>query len=137
MGIIIRRTMKGMSNPDQFHKHSYLNIETYRKTGVGIRTPVWFVQDGPAIYVHTQADSGKVKRIRNNPRVMITPCKVDGTPLGDWVPATARELKGTANEQEIDRLFNKKYGLQKKLFALVGSLQRRKATILEIKLSQE
>lgn len=125
-----------MSSHDQFRQQSYLNIETFRKTGLGVKTPVWFVQDESTLYVRTQADSGKVKRIRNNPEVKITPCKVDGTPLGEWMPATARELKGAETDKEIDRLFDKKYGLMKKMFALVGSLQRRQATILEIKVSQ-
>ena len=29
----------------QFAKAKYLNLETFRKTGVGVRTPVWFAQD--------------------------------------------------------------------------------------------
>lgn len=123
-----------MSNLDQFHKQSYLNIETYRKTGVGVRTPVWFVQGDHAFYVRTQADSGKVKRIRNNPQVKIVPCKMDGTPLGEWVLADARELKGAETDKDIDRLFDKKYGLMKKIFALAGSFQHRQETILEIRL---
>ena len=126
-----------MSSLDQFHKQNYLNIETYRKTGVGVRTPVWFVLDDHTFYVRTQADSGKVKRIRNNPQVKIAPCKMDGTLLDDWIPATAREIKGAETDKEIDRQFDKKYGLMKKLFALGGSLQRRQETILEIKVSQE
>jgi uncharacterized protein len=123
-----------MSNLDQFHKQSYLSIETYRRTGVGVRTPVWFAQVDQAFYVRTQADSGKVKRIRNNPQVKIVPCKVDGTPLGDWVPATARVLKDGTAEREIDRLFDKKYGVMKKLFALAGAFQRRQEIFLEIQL---
>jgi len=61
-----------------FKKQKYLNLETLRKSGVGVRTPVWFVQDGNVLFVRTIADSGKVKRIRNNPQVNIAPCKVDG-----------------------------------------------------------
>lgn len=31
---------------DAFDGHSYLNIETFRKSGVGVKTPVWFVREG-------------------------------------------------------------------------------------------
>lgn len=52
-----------------FDNHQYLNIETFRKSGVGVQTPVWFVRKGDALYVWTQANSGKAKRIHNNGRV--------------------------------------------------------------------
>ena len=32
---------------DQFIKQKYLNIETFRKSGIGVKTPVWFAQAGP------------------------------------------------------------------------------------------
>ena len=78
---------------DQFAKKQYLNLETFRKNGESMKTPVWFVQEGEILYVQTVANSGKVKRVRNNGRVNVTPCKVDGTPIWTWVPANAREIK--------------------------------------------
>ncbi len=74
---------------EQFENQQFLNIETFRKSGAGVKTPVWFAQDGKTLYVWTQADSGKAKRIRINPDVKIAPSKADGTPLGEWVPAKA------------------------------------------------
>ena len=56
----------------------YLSLETFRKSGQGVPTPVWFVQDGPALYISTEGSSGKVKRIRNNARVRIAPCDMWG-----------------------------------------------------------
>ena len=62
----------------QFAKAKYLNLETFRKTGVGVRTP-GMVRAGSdpvghvslyvqhVFYVYSP-DAGKVKRIRNNPR---------------------------------------------------------------------
>jgi PPOX class probable F420-dependent enzyme len=53
----------------------YINLETYRKNGRGVRTPVWFVEsgsdDGSILDVRTSDDTGKYKRIRNNPSVQI------------------------------------------------------------------
>ena len=125
-----------MTNPNQFSKHQYLNIETFRKSGVGVKTPVWFVQDGNNIFVRTGADSGKVKRIRNNANVNVAPCKSDGTPLGAWIPATAREIKDSEVDRKVDRLLDKKYGLMKKIFALASAMQKGKSTILEVKVSE-
>lgn len=122
-----------MNALDLLTQQQYLNLETFRKSGVGVKTPVWFVRDGDSLYVRTLANSGKVKRIRNNARVNIAPCKVDGALLGDWRPATAREVKDSDISRKVDRLLDKKYGLMKKMFALASALQGREYTILEIK----
>ncbi len=119
---------------DLLQGHSYLNLETFRKSGAGVRTPVWFVQDGETLFVRTVADSGKVKRIRRNGRVNVAPCKADGALLGEWLPAQAHEVGDEAIARKVDGLLDRKYGLIKKLFALVAVLQRRTYTVLEIKL---
>ena len=80
----------------QFAKTKYLSLETFRKTGAGVRTPVWFAEDpaSPAgvttFYVYTLPDSGKAKRIRNNPKVRIAPCTMSGDLRGAWIDARAR-----------------------------------------------
>jgi PPOX class probable F420-dependent enzyme len=122
-----------MAGFEQLTRQQYLSLETFRKSGVGVRTPVWFVQDGDTVYVHTEANSGKVKRIRNNEQVNIAPCKMDGTLLGEWVPAVAREVTDSDTGRKINRLYDRKYGLMKKMFFLLGAIRRRKNTQLEIK----
>ncbi len=77
---------------EQFNHQKYLNLETFRKSGISVRTPVWFVQEGSTIFVRTLANSGKVKRIRNNCQVKIAVCKMDGSLLGEWVQAIANEV---------------------------------------------
>ena len=57
---------------DPFDDHNYLSRETCKKDGRGVQTPVWFVLHDGALYVYTEADSWKVKRIRNNPRVAMS-----------------------------------------------------------------
>ena len=82
----------------QFAAAKYLSLETFRKTGAGVRTPVWFAQDPaarePVFYVYTLPDSGKVKRIRNNPKIRIAPCTMRGDVRGAWVDAQARICSG-------------------------------------------
>jgi PPOX class probable F420-dependent enzyme len=111
----------------------YLNLETFRKTGVSVKTPVWFVRDGDILYVRTGANSGKVKRIRNNGQVNVAPCKADGALLGEWIAAQAREIKDAEMDQKVNRLLDRKYGLMKKLFGLFSAIQRLKETIVEIR----
>ena len=124
-------------NPlDQFSKKQYLNLETFRKNGDCMKTPVWFVQEGETIFVQTMANCGKVKRIRNNERVNVVPCKMDGTPTGTWVPATAREITEVEISKKVNHLLDKKYGLIKKMFALGAARQKRQDTILEIKIME-
>ncbi len=121
-----------MENRQQFEKQQYLNIETFRKNGIGVKTPVWYVQDAGLLYVRTLDDSGKVKRIRNNSNVQIAPCKVNGQVVGDWVKATAKEKRDKPTAQKVDKLLNRKYGLMKKLFALTSLFQKKENTVLEI-----
>ena len=121
---------------NQLTQQQYINLETFRKSGIGVKTPVWFVQEGETLFVRTVAHLGKVKRIRNNTHVNIAPCKADGALLGEWIPALARELKDEATDRKVNRLLDKKYGLVKKMFGLVSTLQGRKDTILEIKLGE-
>ena len=122
-----------MSLPTTLDHQPYLNLETFRKNGNGVKTPVWFVEDGGALFVRTDATSGKVKRIRNQPQVHIAPCKMDGALLGDWMEASARLVSDPKIDRAVDRLLGKKYGLMKSLFGLASAIRGRKYSILEIK----
>jgi PPOX class probable F420-dependent enzyme len=126
-----------MTRFDQLTEQQYLNLETFRKNGVSVKTPVWFVQEGAALYVRTVANSGKVKRIRNNGQVNIAACKMDGALLGEWLSAKAREMKDEETGRKVNHLLDRKYGLMKKMFALASALQRRQYTVLEIKPGEE
>ena len=119
-----------------WNDQQYINIETFRKTGVGVKTPVWFVQDGDKLFVRTIADSGKVKRISNNSNVNIAACKSDGALLCEWVPAIAQIANDSDTQQQVDHLLDKKYGLMKKMFALVSTIQGRKYTVIEINIKE-
>jgi uncharacterized protein len=122
---------------DQLTEQKYLNIETFRKNGVGVKTPVWFVKEGDTLFIRTGDNSGKVKRIRNNEKVNIAPCKMDGAVLGKWFPAKANELKDDDTNLKVDRLLDKKYGLMKKIFGLASTLQGTKYTILKLTVGKE
>jgi PPOX class probable F420-dependent enzyme len=97
-------------NLAQFENQNYLNLETFRKNGVGVKTPVWFVQDGEKLYVRTVGTSGKVKRVRNNGQVNIMPCGQAGELLGTWVQGQAREVSDAETFALVRKLLVAKYG---------------------------
>src|SRR5260370_1826563 len=98
-----------------FAGHKYLSLETFKKSGDGVKTPVWFAADPSAsldsndakLYVYTIGVSGKVKRVRNNPRVKIAPCDMRGNGLGGWMDARAQILAGQEAAHRM-RFRNKK-----------------------------
>ena len=115
----------------QFAGEKYLNVETYRKTGVAVATPVWFAEEAGILYIYSLANAGKVKRIRNNPRVRVIPCDMRGKPKGEWVEARARVLDG-AGARHAHSLLDKKYGLMKKIGGLFSKLMKRERAAIAI-----
>ena len=106
-----------MANLETYKKEQYINVETFRKNGIGVKTPVWFVEVNGELCFTTVASSAKVKRMHNNPSVNVTPCKMDGSVTGDWQPATIRFMQRD-EIQAVDKVYSKKYGLMKVLFEL-------------------
>jgi len=121
-----------MSAFDQFARKQYLNIETFRKSGEGVKTPVWFVQEGEVLYVRTGANSGKVKRLRRSTAVNVAPCTMSGKVTGAWVPAQAHILEDAETGKKIDLLIKKKYGLMAKLFGMQANTGKEGNADLEI-----
>lgn len=121
----------------QFVKENYLNLETFRRNGQGVKTPVWFVEDAGRLYTRTLASSGKVKRLRNSGRVRVAPCEASGTLRGDWLEAEARILADAASGQQVNRLMNRKYGFLKRLFDLRQLLSRNEMAVIEITLPEK
>ena len=107
----------------QFEKQQYLNIETFRKNGLGVKTPVWFVQDGEALQVWTQAGSGKAKRIRNNGMVRVAPSTASGEPTGEWMDAQAQTNESLEAIKHVEKLMQKKYGVMFYIFGFVGKMR--------------
>ena len=118
---------------DQFAGEKYLNVETFRKNGAGVATPVWFAENEGLLYIYSLSNAGKVKRIRNNPRVRVMPCDVRGKPKGEWVEGRARILDA-AGAEHAHRLLDRKYGLVKKIGGLFSKLMKRERTTIAIEL---
>jgi uncharacterized protein len=123
-----------------FAGQKYLNIETFKKNGASVKTPVWFAAEpsasldsnGAKLYIYTIGVSGKVKRIRNNPRVNIAPSNMAGKPLGDWVPAVAEIVAGLEAEHGM-QLLNKKYFPGKQILDFFSRLRPRKRVVMSLR----
>ncbi|HEY8140001.1 MAG TPA: PPOX class F420-dependent oxidoreductase [Nitrososphaera sp.] len=121
------------SGLSQFAGQKYLNIETYRKNGEAVRTPVWFVESDGILYVRTSEDTGKYKRIRNNPKVQVMPCNSRGRPKGAWVKAEAK-IAGKDDSERAFNLLAQKYGIMYKMMR--AFLRGRDYVVLEIRLGE-
>jgi PPOX class probable F420-dependent enzyme len=100
--------------------HKYCLLTTFRRSGEPVPTPVWFgLADGRA-YFRTEAGVGKVKRIRNDPRVRVAPCTLRGRPLGPPAEGSARVL-GAEDSERAERAISGNYGLARKLYEGIGN----------------
>jgi len=117
-----------------FEGQKYLNLETYRKTGVAVATPVWFAAEGDTLWIYSVSNMGKVKRIRNNPKVRIAPCDIRGGLKGNWVDARARLVTGE-DEKLGHQMLERKYGWLKKFGNFYSRLLGRERAVIAINLA--
>jgi hypothetical protein len=107
--------------PEAFVKATYLSLTTFRRDGRAVANAVWFVPDGDRLLVVTGATSGKVKRLRNDPRVLVAPSDMRGRPSAAPVEARAVVLDGAGTADALAAI-RKRYGFQARLFFRGGSV---------------
>jgi uncharacterized protein len=100
--------------------HKYCLLTTFRKSGEPVPTPVWLGLADGKVYLESEANVGKVKRIRNSPRVRLAPCTSRGKPLGPPVEGRARILAPDEWER-AERAIAANYGLFRKVFEGIGN----------------
>ncbi len=105
--------------------YKYISLTTFRKSGEPVSTPIWFVEKGISIYVWTEKNSWKVKRLRHDSRVRVAPSTYRGRAVGPSVDGTARIVSPQAQE-EIENLMAAKYG---RMMRLASFLNRNKETV--------
>jgi uncharacterized protein len=108
-----------------------INLTTFRKNGTPVVTTVWFAQMDERVYLWTAKTSGKVKRIRNTSIVQIAPSSHLGRPCGPDIEGSACILP-VGEQQAAEQLMGRKYGWQKRMFALIWRLQGREQVYIEI-----
>ena len=118
---------------DGLRGHKYAVVVTFRRNGDAVPSPVWFGldQDGRA-YVRTLHDAGKVKRIRNDARVLIAPSNVRGKPTGPAIRGTAR-IVPKDEWPHAEAALAEAYGLGRKLYERVFGGAKDMGTYVEIR----
>ena len=111
---------------ESLSKLKYINLETFRKNGNGVKTPVWFVTENDKIYVITRESTGKVKRLANNPKVNFAPCSFKGSIEGEWISGEATLITGDEAQKAV-KLRKKKYGFKA---LLAGFMSKAKGEIV-------
>ncbi len=104
--------------------HKYISLTSFRKSGKPVATPVWFVEKEGKICVWTQANSGKMKRLRHTSRVTLAPCTMGGKVLGPTVEGIAR-IVSTQEKEEVGLLLLAKYGWLRRFFAFLHRHEER------------
>jgi PPOX class probable F420-dependent enzyme len=113
-----------------FGNHKYISLETFKRNGRGVKTPVWFVLHNHGLYFYTEADSWKIKRIRNNPRVRVALCTARGRLIGPWIDGTASLVAGD-EQRAADQLLDRKYVL-KVIFNWLTKMKRHQRAMVRI-----
>jgi PPOX class probable F420-dependent enzyme len=94
----------------------YCLLVSFRKSGEPVPTPVWFGLDAEdRLYVRTEADAAKVRRIRADARVRVAPATARGKPTGPLAAGTARVLAPT-EKAHAEQALQANYGLGRRLY---------------------
>jgi PPOX class probable F420-dependent enzyme len=120
----------------ELDRNPYFSLETFRRTGVGVKTPVWFAAADGCAYVFSEGKAGKVKRLRNDDRVRVAPCSVRGAVEGEWLEGRARVIDEAAQVEAAYRALRRKYGWQMTLVDAMSKLSGRydQRAIIEVEL---
>jgi PPOX class probable F420-dependent enzyme len=103
----------------------YLSVTSFKRDGTGVATPLWFVSDGERLFALTDLHSGKVKRMRRDPDVLVAPCGPSGKLRAEPLPARAEVLTGTEDMERVQRLLIERYKLTYRVVMLGYRLGRR------------
>jgi hypothetical protein len=106
-------------------RERYLSLATFRRNGAEVRTPIWFALVDDRLWIVTGGDSGKVKRLRNNPRVRVAPSDVRGIVHGPWREGSARIADDPGEIAHAHAMLRAKYGWQVTLLDLISRLSGR------------
>lgn len=108
------------------HDEKYLSFTTFKKDGTPKPAPVWIVDLGDeTMGFTTYQDSWKIRRLKNNPEVMVQPCDMKGeiTNGTTAVQGTATFVTGGPTFERVRELVNKKYGFAVRMIKAMNSVR--------------
>jgi len=105
----------------------FVSLTTFRASGEPVSTPVWVGRDGASLVVLTPAGSGKVKRLRHDPRVELAPCgrfgKVDDGV--EPVAGTAQVRDAAADVERARATIRRAYPIESRIVLGIERLVER------------
>jgi len=108
-----------MFSLDEIKSEKYISLETYRKNGQSVKSPVWFVIKDDLLYIVTRSETGKVKRLKNNLQVKFASCTMKGKITGEWISGTAKILDVNQTKDAV-KMRDEKYGFMAKIAKFVS-----------------
>ena len=107
------------------HRERYVDLVTFKRDGSEAHTPIWFApdpDDDMLLWMYTNGQSFKVKRIRRDPRARVAACNASGKVHGRYLEAEARVIddKDSAEFRRAFQQIEARYGWQARL-VLLGS----------------
>lgn len=105
----------------------FVSLTTFKRNGDAVAAPMWIVGDGARLSVWTPAESWKVKRVRRDPRVTLTPCGRTGKvrPGAPVLAGTAEVITDPAEVAHVESLVKRKYGLGFRVVTLIEAIAAR------------
>ncbi|RMF18060.1 MAG: PPOX class F420-dependent oxidoreductase [Candidatus Dadabacteria bacterium] len=117
-------TPMSRSDVQQICDATYIAFTTFRKNSERKSTPVWVACDEGKIYIWTNRDTWKVRRLRNNPACEMQPCNVSGKrTFGPVVSGRMTRLLERSEASVARQAFRRKYGWQYWILELLGRLR--------------
>ena len=121
----------GYSRAMVLSDEKYIRVTTFKKDGTEVSTPTWVVAlDDGKIGFYTSSTSGKAKRLKNNPNVVVQPSNGRGRAKPGTSPLTGTAV--VVSGPGRDAIYAKvvaKYGFMTKItrfLAKVGGFIKRK-----------
>lgn len=112
--------------PAEIAESRYISLVTFRRDGTSVPTPVWAAEDGGELLVWTKDDSWKVKRLRRDSRVTVTPCDARGRAkeAARTVEGSGRLMEEEGELTRVRKAMGRKYGWQFRVADAGGALIR-------------
>jgi hypothetical protein len=107
-------------------RERYVSLTTYKRDGNPVHVPVWIADLGDGtVGFTTDSSSFKVKRIRNNPNVVLRPCSIRGRVKPDEAEThgTAAVVEGS-DHARVWGLIRKKYRIGATLIGFTSAVSR-------------
>jgi PPOX class probable F420-dependent enzyme len=113
-----------MSGVGELAGEKYISLTTFKQDGTPVATPVWVVSDdGRRLLVWTGPQTWKVKRLRRDPRVVVSASDFRGRTRGESYEGVGR-LLDIPQGSLVEPLLNRKYGLARRLLGVFNRLVR-------------